>query len=165
LANFEKLQHIIIGTEIGAMRAPGSRTPTVCRCVARRERVPRKRRASALGWFVLAFQAVDRSAISRTTSEVGMSTKDRRYSGAVTTPPVAVHESAGKPWPGLRSVNGGRRSFLEFTIIYYHLLSFLRKFEDMSGEPKGTRRPFAARAVTIVGLAPCTDPPESLGPG
>jgi hypothetical protein len=108
----------------------------------------RKPTASALGWVVLAFQAVDRRATSETAREDGMSRKDRRYSGAVITPPVALHASAGKPWPGLRSVNGERRRFVEFPITCYHLLSFLRKLANCRERREArVRRQFAARAA------------------
>jgi hypothetical protein len=117
----------MIGTDIGAMRAPGNQDADgECRGVeGNRGRVRQKPAARCLGPVVLAFQAVNRSATSKTASEVGLSRKDHRLSGAVTTPAVALHESAGKPWPGLRSVSWETRRIIKFTITYYHLLSFL----------------------------------------
>ena len=100
-----------------------------------RGRVRQKPAARWLGSVVLAFQAVDRSATSKTASEGGLSGKDHRLSGAVTTPAVALHEFAGKPWPGLRSVSGERRRIFEFTIAYYHLLSL----DNLDGFDEGTQ--------------------------
>jgi hypothetical protein len=73
--------------------------------------------ARCVGWFVLAFHAVDRSATSKTVREVGMSRKDRRHLDVLPTPDIALHAFAGKPWPGISSVNGDRRRFFEFSNI------------------------------------------------